>query len=849
MSPKSLLHLSRAPHFVRNQVYPALLWFAGAALVWGIVAWPIPQHVFEGVVAFPTNNTRQAPREMVEGDHLQLMYHFWLAHDTWFGETEWSTNPYEFNRGSDEDEKVYNTYYFPFNVPYSVGYLLSGRAFGWNLAGIFSLWISLWTGWLWLRRMVPEGERKTCLLVAATLIGQAIPYRWNTLFNGSPTGLSLMWVPVMLLGLDMCIRDRKTWGAILAGGAIFFSGWSDTHTLFFTGLLCVFMVYPLHVHARQRWSVRVDDILCYLKRGWPLVIWAGLVLYQASIVKGGFSETEVKEGRKPEEVALFSHEWVDAISLQANGGTTETYLGFPLLIVLSIGTIFLVQAAYAKRRSTIDASFAGLMCLVILVTSLIACGTEGPFKVRGWEILVKVLPPMNMLRQPAKIYLILPALISLAIFLIALNIPDRFSRVVFPILAAIFLVDFTYRITPTICLVAEENKAYAAVADDSEGKPHAVALPLWPGDSHWSSIYQHYSTLHRIRMLNGYNPLPATDYVEEVFVPLHVMNGGLFRDRDLDRLLDDGIPHILLHENAFPEKVSLFAVGGTLRAMLTHPRLQFLAQDGPVWAFRVLPQGQQSDNPKVAEWPMLSTTIHGHSAYCAGEYETVSKPNEAVVAQLRNEEDQIHFFREAQLSLVWPTKMLAGVNNTAPLDVSDGSMTRELASSSPAWQWLRLPLGVDTTDQKIINISARTAGTAQMGSLHIVSEQWDPSLPDSVTIPAPSFFHAGHTDISQNSVEFTPRRDPHDFIFYGPVAPLDPGEFQVVLEFTSPAPSGTVLGYFQVNGLPETRTSVEVGRECRFTFRFKDTRLLRLEFKYSGAAPLSLHRTRIQRLK
>ena len=89
-------------------------------------------------------------------------------------------------------------------------------------------------------------------------------------------------------------------------------------------------------------------------------------------------------------------------------------------------------------------------------------------------------------------------------------------------------------------------------------------------------------------MVDGYNPFIGKDYFENVFRRFESVNQGVISDEQLAKLNEMGVHWVLFHENLFPEKVSPFPAAATLKNLLTHPRLQLLAQDGPVWAFRIL---------------------------------------------------------------------------------------------------------------------------------------------------------------------------------------------------------------------------------------------------------------------
>ena len=64
---------------------------------------------------------------------------------------------------------------------------------------------------------------------------------------------------------------------------------------------------------------------------------------------------------------------------------------------------------------------------------------------------------------------------------------------------------------------------------------------------------------------------------------------GELTDDDLAALARYQVNTIILHEDAFPEKVSPAPVGTTIRRLLAHPRLELLAHSGPVWSWRILP--------------------------------------------------------------------------------------------------------------------------------------------------------------------------------------------------------------------------------------------------------------------
>jgi hypothetical protein len=88
------------------------------------------------------------------------------------------------------------------------------------------------------------------------------------------------------------------------------------------------------------------------------------------------------------------------------------------------------------------------------------------------------------------------------------------------------------------------------------------------------------------------------------------MTEGDFTDDQFAALRKTGVTSVILHEDAFPAKVSLFPFGPTLRRHLANPRLRLLAHAGGAWAFAVC-DNPVSDSSLVARHSSLeSPTRH-----------------------------------------------------------------------------------------------------------------------------------------------------------------------------------------------------------------------------------------------
>ena len=173
--------------------------------------------------------------ELVQGDHLQLQYHFNLFSKMFKGDIPAFHNIYEFNTGSDADRKIIDPYYIPFSFTYAIAQFFSTDAFAWNFSQLLSAICSFVFLYLLVRRFANKATMQiTCIAIA--IIAMSVPYRWVNLAAGSPTGFGMGLVPGVFLGIDLAIRGKRLWGGILAGALIFLLYCTDLHCFVFSVL-------------------------------------------------------------------------------------------------------------------------------------------------------------------------------------------------------------------------------------------------------------------------------------------------------------------------------------------------------------------------------------------------------------------------------------------------------------------------------------------------------------------------------------------------------------------------------------------------------------------------------------
>jgi hypothetical protein len=473
---------------------------------------------------------------------------------------------------------------------------------------------------------------------------------------------------------------------------------------------------------------------------------------------------------------------------------------------------------------------AGTLGIIVL-----ALGPYGPLNGRCFAIVRKVIPQYVMIRQPAKIFCLLPSLLAVATALMVTLAPRRALRwsVLGLLLAA--ALEFHLRFIPSLSTLGSDQRAYAAAAAESPARPAAIVLPLWPGNSHFTSVYQRYASLYRIRMVNGYRPFVPTAYITNVFRRFESANQGLLDDRQLDELLAMKVPVLLLHEDMFPEQVSPFAVTRTLQGLLNNQRLTLLAQQDAVWAFRIEAHAQ-ARLPVATNWTTLCPARYYDAKHLVNSGDQLTTPP---------------FVALAAPDQRWLIRARGDGEVVAQTVVDDGpNPPQVLGVQGTNWHWLTLPQPPFSGLQSNQLVLTRRGGAEVDYALFAAGPWTSPAVGASLVLPAPCFFHAGHTDLRADAVAFHANRDRQGLVFYGPKLPLDPGRYSVRVDVTSSATPGTLLGQWLIT-CPEGRelrkVDVRAGRPVQADFVLDSNLPLLMIFKFHGTGDLSLRTVTITR--
>lgn len=359
------------------------------------------------------------------------------------------------------------------------------------------------------------------------------------------------------------------------------------------------LIVALHRHPRGREALL--PVASRLRHLLPAGIgMAGSVVLMLYIKKTVLDLSIVAVGRSLREISLFSPRVEDFFHRGHPSAVEQVYPGLLAVLLAIIGVLTLFFPAFrvlADRRILI---FSGLLFLLSELFSM------GPFwrfpPLYHWAY--EFLPFFSFLRQTSKFQVM--ALLALAL-LVAIGAKTLMAPVgsrpflrwgVGALLLVGLLADYWPIRPPGISLLPGRNAIYDRLRE-VDGAGRVLYIPVWPGESAWSSLYQYAATLTRTPMVNGYAPAVSTRYVNEVYWPLDPTNWGEITEREYATLEKLGVTHLVLDRGAFPSKVSPFPSGFTLKRLLASPYVSLTGVDNPLWLFTLKPAGHvQSGSPQ-----------------------------------------------------------------------------------------------------------------------------------------------------------------------------------------------------------------------------------------------------------
>jgi len=532
-----------------------------------------------------------------------------LAHGPPFQEP--FQDPYEFSLGDGKARQV-AVYFLPYPLVFRLFRPL-GPGAGYNAV----LLLSYLLGGLFMFLLVRHYTGDAAASLLGGVVFAASHYRTLSVLSGHPAGLSAFFLPLFILCIEKVMKEKSLpWS--LAGGLVFaLMTDNDLHVLYLTALVSPFVVLKNLLAADWRRIPRtVAEIL---PAAVPfLVIVAGVVAFRfflfPMIQSDGHSIT-----RPFSEIYRYSPDLGQMLVRHNPIQTKSVYLGpaliFPFLFLLA-GFFRLPRSSEERRAFGLILFYGGLF----LLAYMLAFGPRFPVA-KPYTFLYHHLPKFALIRQTSKLMLV-------ATFALAVITGLGFAtlRRILPaprglaVLTGAFLLVLADLLPfpgsgAGISLLPGNVEAYDQAFADGE-RSRSVHVPIWPGESAWSSHYQYYGTIYRSEMINGYNPVPPEGYFDKVFLPLKSLNAGQLGEGQLQALRSFNVEYLVLHEESFPPKVSLFPSQMTLENLKSSPFLEMVSSVPPVTVFRVL--GEEKI-PAASRVPSQVGVVHHERSLRAGE--------------------------------------------------------------------------------------------------------------------------------------------------------------------------------------------------------------------------------------
>lgn len=774
---------------------------AAGLIIWGAAAWPIPFH-FSSAIPYCEQRDAAGVSDIQPGDHIQLLYHFWLFRDVIAGDTPVFTNPWEFNIGDDKVVRQFDPYYLPFSAVYAVVSPLLGNAAGWNAASVFSILLGIFGLYLLARRFTDA----KWLAFTCAAIGTSFPYRWFTLIGGSPTGFAIGLVPWVFYGIDRAVRDYSLRGGLLAGLAIFFAFSSDLHVFYFSSLASPFYFALSWFASDEKSSVsRLRRTIVALI---PFGVFAVLAVAVSSLTSGNLSSTSMSGGRTLSEVKLFSPIVSAVVRRDTLGMSRNIYTGVSMVLLAMLA---MYVALRSKDRRTIAMSI--VLSLSALGVYLLAVGGYGPFHALPIRVARKLVPKYTMIRQTAKIYCLLPTIFTAYVALALSNRAVHFRRnavicSAVLLLAASAFVEHVSFFRAGLCHLPDDLPGYRMVAADSPDA-HAVSVTLWPGDTHWSSLCEYGAMTSHIKMLNGYSPSVSSTYVSNVYMRVESVNRGLLSNEEADFLQSMGVTHLIFDEGGFVPKTSPYPPGVVISMLASNPRLEQIGRDEQTWVFKIV-EGK-AETPTIDGCAPFAATYHWKQHWL--ESKSHALPDHVIYhTKLKGHTSNLPDMRYELL-------LSGGGVLTNTFDAS----ARIIAPVAPAW--------VSVPYYKPSGCNFHVAdGVVTMHHAYIAIGESSLNG-DSFTFPATFLQHRGRTEAPGGAVVFNSNEPVNGIAVYGPDLPFKPGEWEASIELASK--SDEVCGAITVETFSD-----DIQR-----LAYAETRangVSRARFSYDGMYPIRL---------
>jgi hypothetical protein len=361
----------------------------------------------------------------------------------------------------------------------------------------------------------------------------------------------------------------------------------STDLLVLVSLLAIFLgkLWLLRVHLFQilkklvigSWE-RKSSILPII----PIIVSMGAIVYWISSSKvKQVASTIAGGGRSLDDVGLFSARLADLFDSIGN-----VYIGVIPALIGGAFLCFLLTTCFSGQKRVIFAdeiSFLRLFYFLIAFSCLILSLGLAFGEISLYALFFHYFPFFNYPRVSDRIITLslfaLVIVIGFSIKGIQSHIRSRTGKIaviVVVIAASAFQLKDYNVFKPMGINVLDRGQDIYTYVKNNIGEGLLLEIPLWPGDSHQSALYQHYIMMDRVPRVNGSSPLVLKEYVETIFEPLNGINQGKLGREQFELLHELGVRFITVHDNrdVFVAKVSPFTPLATVRRLQNSPYLE-----------------------------------------------------------------------------------------------------------------------------------------------------------------------------------------------------------------------------------------------------------------------------------
>lgn len=322
----------------------------------------------------------------------------------------------------------------------------------------------------------------------------------------------------------------------------------------------------------------------------------GYIFYIATAL---FAGSIAQEGRTFHEISLYSPQIQDIFQRINPFGERYVYLGvIPIVLTLFVLGIILFNI-FKKGASIIDKkvklAFLSFFALTFILSYTLSLGLSFG-QISLYKLFYYHFPFFSYPRSPGRMVIVSFFALSILAGYGIKELQTKFKLInreklfvgISTLLALGILVDY-YPFRPIgITTLSQGNEVYRYVKENIKDKI-LLELPLWPGDSHQSSLYEYYTTIDKVKRVNGYSPVVSKEYIDTVFWPLCSLTLGQIDEKQYYLLNQLGVKYITVHDNreVFPPKVSPYPPLFTVRRFMSSPFVDFITNDKDIYLLKV----------------------------------------------------------------------------------------------------------------------------------------------------------------------------------------------------------------------------------------------------------------------